>query len=253
VTISSKSLYENMTFIKWLGDSPEWITPVPPTDPEYLFALVEESVLSVALSSASSLKRVSPRAAFACTSRLALRVALSGTGLNPSWQPLAWQPGVIKAPASTLNQGVRFMPSNEHIEALAKVNPELAGIGVWEEYISGETWELDGCVIDGHIRFFNPIRQHWNEDNTKILKYEAVLPFDIQGIGAAVRRAVIAIGINNSPFCAELRLTPSRKWKLIEIHCRLGEDKGLAQAMWYCDPLKQIEAWIQGIKSKQVK
>lgn len=202
-------------------------------------------MLDVAVST-TSLKKASLRATFACTSRLALRVALSATGLNPQWQPMPWQPGVVKAPASSLNQGVRFLPTNEYVEALSKVNPELAKIGVLEEYIQGESWELDGCVIDGNIKFFHPIRQKWNEENTKILRYERLTA---PGIGVAVRKAVIAIGLNNSPFCAELRFTPRGNWKIIEIHCRLGEDAKLAAAMWDCDPLVQIENWIEAIKS----
>lgn len=236
-----------MTRVQWLGESAYWKTPAPPTNPEYLFPLVEESVLSTALS-ITSLKKVSLRTATNCTSRLALRVALSSTKLNPSWQPIPWKPGVVKAPASALNQGVRFLPSNEYVETLAKVNPELATCGVLEDYIPGEAWELDGCVIDGHIRFFHPIRQHWNPDNTRILRYERGMA---PGIVGTVRRAIMAIGLNNSPFCAELRLTPTGQWKLIEIHCRLGEDEGMGKIMWDCDPLQQIEIWIETIKSCQ--
>ena len=222
--------------IIWLGESDEW-KPLRRDAGEFLMPLVEESVLDAAQSLFDG-RRLSLTAAVNCTSRLALRVALSTTDLNPAWQPFVWQPGVVKAPASCLNLGVRFLPENEYIDRLRGAAPALAGCGVVESLITGEAWELDGWIKRGRIGFFHPLRQEWNDGGDKILGYRRDAPHS--GLFEAVQIAVAAAGLNDSAFCAEMRRSADG-WKLIELNARLGEDAGLAQLMSDTDPLAVIE------------
>jgi hypothetical protein len=220
--------------VRWVGHSDVW-RPHRNGSAVYAMALVEEAVLETALLPGRHLSR---RASIACTSRLALRVALAGTGLNPAWRPLEWQPGVYKAPASCANSGVRFVPT-EDVDRLRQHAPELADFGVVEEFVPGGAWELDGFVLDGRLEFFHPLRQTWDEANEHILRYERGEPADGE-LYRAVDLAVRAVGLDDAPFCAELRDTAAG-WKLIEIHARLGEDPGLDAIMWDTSPLERIE------------
>lgn len=224
-----------MNPILWLGESDHW-QPAPAQQPRYLMPLIEEEVLNVALST-SPLRKLSLSAAINCTSRLAQRTALESTGLNPAWRPFDWSPGVIKAPASILNQGVRYLPSNDHVARLKAVAPALAAIGIVEDFIPGEEWEQDGWIVNGKLGFFYPLRQWWNEARTRILCYERACPPD--GLQEAIAKAVQAVGLDNTPYCVELRYREGR-WFVVEIHARLGEDEGLAEKMCDRDALEVI-------------
>ncbi len=226
--------------IVWIGESEHW-KPARISGGEWMMPLIEETVLNVA-ESTSFCKKLSVSAAINCTSRIALRVALASTNLNPEWHPINWQAGVIKAPASCLNLGVRFLPSNEYVERLAAAAPALARIGVNESFVGGTAWELDGWIKDGKIGFFHPLRQIWNEGNTKIEQYQRGEP-RLSNLRDAVCRALTCIGLDNSAFCVELRETPD-DWKIIECHARLGEDFGLSSKMCDSDPLRFIEEAI---------
>ncbi len=227
--------------IQWVGESDHWVAPACLGEPEFIMPLSEDTVLEVARMQTSA-RKLSLQAAINCTSRLALRVALAATGLNPRWHPLEWHgPCVVKAPASCANLGVRFLPANWYIAALEQVAPELARLGVTEERIEGPQYELDGFVVGGQVGYFSPLLQHWNEAGDKILAYERQEPPDGEWLAAA-RAAVEAVGINDAPFCVEMRYDLRRgQWKLIEIHARLGEDRGLAALMSDEDPLRAIE------------
>jgi len=227
--------------IQWVGESERWIVPACAPSPQYIMPLTEDTVLDVA-TMRSTARKLSLQAALNCTSRLALRVALSRTGLNPEWHPLEW-PGasVVKAPASCASLGVRFLPGNGYIRALERVAPDRARFGVIEKRVDGPQYELDGFVLRGRIRHFYPLLQHWNEAGDKILAYERKEPPGGEWLTAA-RAAVEAVGINDAPFCVEMRYDLGRRdWKLIEVHARLGEDAGLAALMWDEDPLRAIE------------
>jgi hypothetical protein len=227
--------------VQWVGESDYWVAPKCLGDPEFIMPLSEDSVLEVATTQTTA-RKLSLQAAINCTSRLALRVALAATGLNPRWQPLEW-PGacVVKAPASCANLGVRFLPTNWYISALAQVAPDLARFGVIEERIEGPQYEVDGFVVGGRIEYFSPLLQHWNGAGDKILGYQRQEPTDRDWAGAA-RAAVEAVGIDDAPFCLEMRHDQRRGgWKLIEIHARLGEDPGLPALMSDEDPLQVIE------------
>lgn len=223
--------------IRWVG-----VDAIHDDPTVYAMALDEESVLDVAFLHEGQ-RRLSRSAAVACTSRLAQRVALATTGLNPEWEPWHFRPGVVKAPASTLNQGVRFFLPLDTMPAVSRLAahvPELARLGVVEAFIAGDAWELDGFVIEGEISFFKPMRQWWTPDWAKIVGYERDrAPVDLY---LAAQKAIWAVGLDNSPFCIELRHAAGR-WYVIEIHARLGEDdeKGLLAVMCDRNPYQVIE------------
>jgi hypothetical protein len=96
-------------------------------------------------------------------------------------------------------------------------------------------------VVGGRIEYFSPLLQQWNEAGDRILAYQRQEPPDRHWVDAALA-AVKAVGIDDAPFCLEMRYDRQRGgWKLIEIHARLGEDPGLPALMWDEDPLRVIE------------
>jgi hypothetical protein len=238
-TTSNDSL---ATGVAWIGASRVWHPP-PRDDkpPEFAMALVEDTVLQVG-ARRDGTRHLSLAAAINCSSRLALRVALATTGLNPDWWPYRFggsrKRRVVKAPASALGSGVReFGHPIEEVQELELYAPELAQFGVVEEYADGEQYELDGFVLGGRPTFFHPLRECWVAG--RIASYRRADP--PSGLREAVATAVRAIGLDDSPFCAELRHSAGR-WVLIEVHARLGEDEGLVEQMWDSCPLRAIEA-----------
>src|SRR5438445_13867854 len=184
--------------VQWVGESDYWVAPECPGEPEFIMPLSEDSVLEVARMQTAA-RKLSLQAGINCTSRLALRVALATTGLNPCWHPLEWPgPAAVKAPASCANLGVRFLPETWYIATLAQVAPDLARFGVIEERIEGPQYELDGFVVGGRIEHFSPLLQHWNDMGDKILAYERQEPPARDWLGAALA-AVKAGGIDDAP------------------------------------------------------
>lgn len=230
-----------MSTVHWIGESPYWTVPPPSRDARFVMPLTEEAVLKVATMETSA-RRLSLQAALRCTSRLAMRVALAPTGLNPRWRPMEWEgPSVVKAPASCASSGVRFLPASEYIAALEKAAPELARFGVVEEWVEGPEYEVDGYVVGGSIGHFAPLREHWNEPRDRIVRYERATPPGDRWRDA-VDAAVKAVGLDDAPFCVEMRYqTSTRAWRVIEIHARLGEDERLASLMSEEYPLQVIE------------
>jgi hypothetical protein len=236
--------------VRWVGESDYWVAPECPGEPDFIMPLSEDTVLEVARLQTTA-RKLSLQAAINCTSRLALRVALASTGLNPCWHPLEW-PGaaVVKAPASCANLGVRFLPTNWYIGTLAQIAPDLARFGVIEERVEGPQYEVDGFVVGGRIHHFSPLLQHWNAAVDKIVRYERQEPPGHDWLDA-VAAAVRAVGIDDAPFCVEMRHDHRRGgWKLIEIHARLGEDPGLAAMMSDEDPLEVIERACAAVSSE---
>ena len=234
-----------MNIVQWVGESDHWTVPQCPECPRFVMPLTERCVLSVATMVSPS-RKLSLQAALNCTSRLALRVALAGTTLNPQWAPLQWPgPSVVKAPASSANLGVRFLPPNEYIQHLQAVAPDLARFGVVEDFVNGPQYELDGYVIGGVAGCFHPLQQHWNDAGDAILAYERKEPAGKEWV-EAVLTGVRAVGINDAPFCVEFRKDLRRdQWKIIELHARLGEDPGLAELMSDEDPISLVERACQ--------
>jgi hypothetical protein len=226
--------------IKWIGESDYWTAPVCQDNPQFVMAISEDWVLDVA-TMRSSARKLSLRAGLSCTSRLAMRVALGSTSLNPKWSPLEWNGAcVAKAPASAANLGVRFLNHNKYVQFLQDVAPDLARFGVLEEYIDGPQFEVDGYAVGGKVTCFRPLLQCWNPTGDLILGYERKNPHG--DWLEAVLTAVEMIGLNDTPFCVEMRYhVPCKQWKIIEVHARLGEDPGLAELMWDEYPIAVIE------------
>jgi hypothetical protein len=230
-----------MGVVKWLGDSEHWCAEPCDGPPLFLMALTERWVLDVATAE-SAARKLSLAAGLNCTSRLALRVALASSGLNPLWWPLPWHgPCVAKAPASSANLGVRFLHPSEYVENLQAVAPDLARFGVIEEFVDGPQYEVDGYVVSGEVKLFHPLLQQWNEDGDRIVGYERSVP-RWEDWKQAVRRTVHAVGLNDAPFCVEMRHSiRDDAWKVIEIHARLGEDPDLASLISDENPVAVIE------------
>jgi hypothetical protein len=230
-----------MSIIKWLGESEHWTVPECGTEPGFIMPLTERRVLCVAGMSCQT-RKLSLQAGINCTSRLAMRLALASTSLNPAWKPWEWNgPSVVKAPASSANLGVRFLESNEYIEYLKLAAPDLARFGVVEELVDGPQYEVDGFVIGSRVSCFCCLLQHWNEERDRIIGYERKEP----GWSAwreAVMTSVKLLGINDCPFCVEMRYSLRHaEWRIIEVHARLGEDPGLDKLLADEYPLSVIE------------
>jgi hypothetical protein len=231
-----------MGVVKWLGRSNYWDDPEDSGgDPRFVMPLTEQAVFDVA-NWPGGARRLSLQAAVNCTSRLAMRVALAATGLNPAWRPVeCFDSSVVKAPASVANLGVRFLPPNEYTEALRSAAPDLARFGIVEELVDGPQYEVDGFVLGRCVSHFHPLLQHWNEGSDEILRYERKVPPG-QDWRPAVLTTLRAVGLCDSPFCLEMRLDHrTGSWRVIEIHARLGADPGLGELMWDRSPLRVIE------------
>jgi hypothetical protein len=203
-------------------------------------ALVEDAVLPVG-ALGDETRHIPLRAALNCCSRLALRVALSATGLNPEWWPYRFGGSatrrVVKAPASALSSGVRhFGHLIEEVVILERYAPELAQFGVVEQLVDGEQYEVDGFMLGGQATFFHPLHQSWRDGRIEAYR-RCQAP---SGLHAAVASALRATGVDDAPFCAEMKHHQGR-WLLIELHARLGEDPGLEDAMWDRPVLDVIE------------
>ncbi len=175
--------------VVWVGrnESRFWPRLPAPDWAAVAMPLTEASVLRTAFDPQyGHLRRLTKSAALACTSRLAQRVALVGTGFNPRWQPYQWQPGVVKAPVSVENNGVGYLRANWYTRNLMRYAPELAKMGVVEEWIEGEAWELDGYIVNGQFGWFWPLRQYWTQNKTRIRKYRRARSFT--GPGRVARR-----------------------------------------------------------------
>jgi len=235
----------NTRAVQWIGHSEQWVAEEHQGFPGFIMPLAERFVFDVATMK-SPARKLPLAAAVNCTSRLALRVALAVTGLNPRWRPVElFEDSVIKTAASAANLGVRFLPPNEYIGHLAAIAPDLGSLGVIEEKVDGAQYEVDGFVIGGEVRPFHPLLQHWNEAGDRILGYERQRPPSSDWL-AAVSAAVKAVGIRDAPFCIEMRwVVQLGKWRVIEIHPRLGEDPGLAAFMCDDNPLEVIERACQ--------
>ncbi len=169
-------------------------------------------------------KGISITATLNCINRLMFRLALVGTNLNPKFKPLYIESGVIKTSTSVQNAGVHFIREDNYtnINEQIQVNfPELNNLGVWEEFVEGDHYEVSGFVLSKEIYFRLPLKQTWDCSNSKILKYEAIslelLPLD------KLREAVERLGLNYTFFNLEL-IDSADGWRLIECNPRLGED-----------------------------
>lgn len=226
-----------------MGEADWWLAgrPVPiPSYYEYVFPLVEEACEEVANWASFhvqeespfqvvGLKKVSATAYYKATKRRLLRESLP-RHLNPWWHPL--EGGVLKAAYSCMNSGVRIFKDAEIVE----------------EYLPGPQHECDGVILDGKTFFFNPLRQVWNEDNTRILAYFIETNSGTRWACSRVALdAITALGLDNTPFCIEMRQN-----KVIEVNTRLGEDPGLPLLLSPgIHPLEQIDKWARSLVTNQ--
>lgn len=227
--------------IRWVGHSVVW-KPTRQTGQDvnqYVMPLTEEAVLEVAQCPWG--KHLSLDAALNCMDRYRLRQTLNLTGLNPGWTSFPWpeRASVLKAPASTRNSGVWFLPQTTfEIERLR--SPRSAGLdnfGVVEDFVDGPQYQVDGYVLDGAAATFYPLHQHWMGE--QIVRYERAPEFpDLRSLAKTV---ALTLGIDNCPFCIEFRLDSNSCWKVIEVNTRLGEDFGLPDLMSDDNPLESIE------------
>lgn len=231
-----------MSVVAWIGESPAWPgRPEFAAEPRFVMPLIEEHVLEVAFMPERWIRRLTVAAAIACTSKLRLRTALEDTGLNPEWGPIPWSEGVVvKAPASTRNLGVVFAPpGTRHSQQLSIYAPEAARHGVWEGLVPGPQYEVDGVVIGGKVHVLLTTVQVW--DGYRIASYAPVEDRDVDGIEDAVSEAVLALRLDDSCFCFEMRRAVDGAWKLIDGHARFGEDTRLTpflgHALWAVEDL----------------
>jgi hypothetical protein len=235
-----------MNRIEWVGqpDRKHWPV-VPQTGSPFRLSLCDDQVLALARSPTGC--HLDWRAALACINRLAQRVALAGSGLNPEWAPapMPCQRVVAKHATSTLSGGVgQLHPDSDLAYSLIKHAGELADWGVIEQEIGGAQYEQDGCILDGEIGWFWPIQQHWDRLGHRIERYER-LPWELgQPLRRAAERALRAVGLNQSCFSVEIRFHDSDpdQARVIDLHARLGEDgESFRQAISDRYPLEVVE------------
>jgi hypothetical protein len=204
--------------------------------------LTEEGVLAAGLlNSMRGLPGVQLETALWCTDRMAQRKRIDDldfveeTKWNIPWFPLN-DKIVLKAGASTLNLGVNILDlTNQKEEAQRKAYMELARVRnfttenpqpIVEQYVNGPSWEVSGTVsARGVVGFFNTLNQYWSEDN-RINKYAIVGEGNprIELRNMAVQ-LVDHFHMKSCGFSIEFRGL-SGKFKVIEVHCRIGEDGG---------------------------
>lgn len=169
-------------------------------------------------------------AALRCVDRKLQRESLPDY-LNPVWRIDTTEglkfPIVAKTPASAANSGVTFLEGPGNLPK--KVNKETSILNsyytptyhhIFEEYYDAPQWEVNGVIYGNNcIKYFHPLRQVWNEQNTYITEYIPELP--AKGLLSSTTEAIKALRLNSCTFGVELRGPP---WKVIEVHARLGEE-----------------------------
>ena len=223
--------------IGWVGSSDCFHKPDPPSlAPTCYMALTEEAVFETArLNELNDTRGIRMRQALACTSKLLQRCLLDHTGLNPHWHPIHVPPGYAKVGASAANCGVHKFQKHWYIENLYRHAPNLAHFGVWEKQLSEESFVVDGYVCGGQVYNWSPLRCHW--ENDRIVWYEKTKE---PGLWDKSNVVVDALGLDWTPFCIEYRRDQAGDWKVVEAHCRLGEDYGYEELLGDGRPLQAI-------------
>lgn len=243
-----------MSLVTWLGIPDHWTPPaISLEESRWVLAATEDALPDVVR--LMDKRHISPRAALNAVDRYRLRRELP-SGFNPSWSSFTYTPRVaVKAPASSGSSGVHILeletPENAVVSALRKMlalPEELTG--VVEEFIDGEAIELSGVKFADRVFFFHPLRQYWTvrplSDVPYIERYERV--FDHWWLYNETADALRYIGIDNSAFCVEWRVTGYRQAKIVEINPRPGDDdKGYFEALWDRPIADQIEEWAQDV------
>ncbi len=220
-----------MSVIQRVGNTEFWEKPRCPDQPLFAMPICEEAVLETAFSPVyAGLRRLSKDAASNCVSRYRMRRILPDK-LNPRWQKLPWPDDeriIIKDAASCANSGVWQIARNDYAKHYLKYAFGDDGYRIIEEFIPGNQWEQDGFIIGGRIHFFKTLRQSWDREGRRICAYHNETLVDMQSlVTEAAEEAVRAVGLDDCPFCVEIRFDTEAQPKIIEIAARLGEDHGL--------------------------
>jgi hypothetical protein len=169
--------------------------------------------------------KITREAAINCMDRYSLRMALHSR-FNPEWESFEWRNGshVVKAPASSLSNGVTIVKSDkEEIDRL-----KLLGVqklrGVIEEFVEGDAIEISGFRLKGETFFFGQVRQRWSTDWSKIEWYCATDPYRYWWLPGLTDKALDDVKLDNSCFCVEWRVIGYKQAKVLEINPRWGED-----------------------------
>lgn len=204
-----------------------------------IIPLTEKVVLASALASAKlGLKEsLGLDAAINGSDRLKQRLTLEPTGLNPRWfvdqiGDLKF-PLIMKKPTSARSRGVKFVTNPEEIKKFLENGPgageerlQISGYPptykfVAEEFIEGESWEVNGICRKKTIHIFPPLKQIWSAPAEKITEYRQEKP--PAGLVDSAIKAVEACGLKWCTWCVELKGYENR-WKVVEVNSRLGED-----------------------------
>lgn len=202
-----------------------------------LVPLSEEAVLPVLAHTAQA------PTALVCSHRIYLRQRLDSRA--PHLNPVYWtnrrpdRAGLhwVKVAASTLSRGVAQIdfPADkpEHVlpELRISAREELLRLARYtypndylvEEHVPGPQFEITGVVEKpGAVRWFIPLQQHWA--GNVIAEYEPELDLidELENVGNQV---VKALEIRQSFVCIEMKMARNKVWKVIEAHCRLGDDR----------------------------
>lgn len=243
-----------MSLVHWFGKPEHWMPPDTSfEDAKWVLAATDDALPEVL--KCSSARYITPDAALKAIDRYYLRQSLY-TQFNPEWNSFTYNSRVVvKAPGSALASGVRIVdleaPEVEIVRwlrAMLKKPKEVSG--VIEHFVEGDAIELSGAKLNGQIHFFHPLRQHWKmrplSDMPVIERYERA--FDHWWLYDETRRALDCIGLDDSAFCVEWRVTGYQQAKVIEINPRPGEDdKGYFEALWDIPIADQIESWAQEV------
>lgn len=225
----------------------------------------EESVLCAGLANTElGLPGVSLVTAIACTDRLTQRQFLHSSKLerlNPQWCRLVkgeyeeFIKGtpelVVKAPISTLSRGVAIARNSDNLlyidkqlrrrcyDLIAKLNRVMSpSCSLVEEFIYGDSIEVSGVVgRDGKIKHrFRPLHQRWVDN--RITQYSLVLDLADELCHYATD-IVKAFEMRSCGYSIEFKGPP---WKVIEVHCRIGEDGGDYEEL--ISPKKPSAQWL---------
>lgn len=189
--------------------------------------------------------------------------------LSPAWAvdrlPGSPGPWYVKAPASTLSEGVSKMfrgrqlrdqsqkvwRRNSLLNSLLERGWDPGYQAMVEEFVDGPQWEVSGVASGGQGAIFGaPIRQRWR--GRSIIRYEAD-PNAPARLCKAALQAVEDLGLDRCAFCIEMRVREDGQPVVIDAHCRPGEEqphldsqKGYTDALGPDFPRKVIEALAQG-------
>ncbi len=210
--------------VLWVGEPDHWSPPAfVGQSQRFVLAATDDAVPQIVAHSDGELIGITREAAINCMDRYSLRWALQSR-FNPEWEFFDWRNGshVVKAPASSLSNGVTIVKSDEgEIDRL-----KLLGVqnlrGVVEEFIAGDAIEISGFRLKGETFFFPRVRQCWNEDWSKIEYYG--LTDGYWWLPNFTDKALDQVKLDNSCFCVEWRVTGYKQAKVLEINPRWGDD-----------------------------